>query len=78
MATFPVLPCCRRSNFKGVETLVIETSSGQHITLQTSPASVLIEDGNGNSLRMDASGIAFNTSGKVAITASQVESRRSN
>lgn len=73
MATFPPLPCCRRSRVKGMETLVIETSSGQQITLQTSPASILIEDGNGNSVRMDGSGLAITTAAKLTIYASQME-----
>ncbi len=73
MATLPILPCCRRSNLKGVETLVIETSSGQQITLQNSPSSVLIQDGNGNSVRMDPFGIVITTAAKVTINASQVE-----
>ena len=73
MATFPALPCCRRSRVKGMETLVIETSSGQQITLETSPASILIEDGNGNSIRMDATGIALTTSEKLTIIASEME-----
>jgi hypothetical protein len=37
MATHAPLPCCRRSILKGQETLVIETSSGQHITCRTPP-----------------------------------------
>jgi hypothetical protein len=73
MATFPTLPCCRRSRAKGTETLVIETLSGQQITLQTSPGSILIQDGNGNSLRMDPSGITINTSAKLTINASLIE-----
>ena len=74
MATHAPLPCCRRSILKGQETLVIETSSGQHITLQNSPASVLIEDANGNTVRLDASGITITTAAKLTVNAAaQVE-----
>jgi len=73
MAGFPTLPCCRHTKIKNIETLVIETASGQQITLQTSPASILIQDGNGNTLRMDGSGITINASAKVTINASQME-----
>jgi hypothetical protein len=69
MATFPTLPCCCRTNVKGVEVLVIETSSGQHITLQNSPASVLIEDANGNAVRLDATGVTITTAAKLIINA---------
>jgi hypothetical protein len=69
MATFPTLPCCRRTNVKGVEVLVIETSSGQRITLQNSPPSVLIEDANENAIRLDATGVAITTAAKLTINA---------
>ena len=52
---------------------MVETSSGQQITLRTSPASVLIEDGNGNSVRMEPAGITINSPAKLTINASQLE-----
>ena len=73
MASFPTLPCCRRSRIKNMESLVIETSSGQQITLETSPPLVVIQDGNGNTVRLDASGITLTASAKVTISASQIE-----
>ncbi len=69
MATLPNLPCCRRTNVKGIEVLVIETASGQHVTLQNSPASVLIEDANGNTVRLDATGVTITTAAKLTINA---------
>jgi len=73
MATHSHLPCCRRSDSKGgQEVLVIETSSGQHITLQNSPASVVIEDANGNVIRLDPSGIIITSVSQIAITAAMV------
>jgi hypothetical protein len=74
MATFPPpQPCCRRSNLKGNEILVFETAAGQQITMQSTPAAVVIEDGNGNTVRLDASGISIMTSAKLSITAPQAE-----
>jgi hypothetical protein len=73
MATHAPLPCCRRSIVKGQEVIVIETSSGQQITLQNSPASVLIEDANGNAIRLDATGVTITTGATLTINASQIE-----
>lgn len=73
MPTLPNLPCCRRTNVKDSEVLVIETSSGQQITLQNAPASVLIEDANGNAIRLDATSVTITTAAKLTINASQIE-----
>jgi hypothetical protein len=68
------LPCCRRHTIvEGDEQLVIETASGQRITLQQSSLSVLIEDANGNIIRLDPTGITITAGAKVVISASQVD-----
>jgi phage baseplate assembly protein gpV len=67
------LPCCTHTITKAGEQLIISTASGQRITLQQSSASVLIEDGNGNTIRLDTTGVTVTCSAKVVIAASQVE-----
>ncbi|HXC95042.1 MAG TPA: hypothetical protein VNU92_05040 [Edaphobacter sp.] len=73
MSTPAPLPCCRHTNAKGNEQLVIETAHGQRITLQQAAASVLIEDGNGNTIRLDSAGITINTASKIVMSATQLE-----
>lgn len=53
--------------------LIIETPGGQRITLQDGPASVRVEDGNGNSITLAGSGVTINASAKVVVSASTVE-----
>jgi hypothetical protein len=53
--------------------LVIETAGGQRITLQDGPGSVRVEDSNGNSVSMAASGVTVTASSTVTLTASQVD-----
>ena len=57
----------------GSETFIAETPGGQTITLKDGVASVEIVDSNGNSVKMQSSGITVNASAKVTITASMVE-----
>lgn len=57
----------------GRETLILETPGGQKVTLQDGPGSVEIVDSNGNSVKMEASGITVDASAKVTINASMVE-----
>jgi uncharacterized protein involved in type VI secretion and phage assembly len=52
--------------------LVIETPGGERITLQDGPASVRVEDANGNSVVMDTSGVTVTASSRVTLTASSV------
>jgi hypothetical protein len=73
MSTRAPLPCCRHTIVKGDEQLVIEIASGQRITLQQSSASVLIEDANGNTIRLDPAGITIKAAAKVVVSSSQVE-----
>jgi hypothetical protein len=67
------LPCCRHTIVNGDEQLVIETASGRRITLQQSSASVLIEDANGNTIRLEPAGITIMSAAKVVVSSTQVE-----
>ena len=57
----------------GQENFIVETPDGQRITLTDGPGSIEITDSNGNSVKLETSGISVNASAKVTITASQVE-----
>jgi uncharacterized protein involved in type VI secretion and phage assembly len=57
----------------GQENFIVETPGGQKITLHDGPGSVEIVDSNGNSIKLQASGITMNASAKVTVTASLVE-----
>src|SRR5947209_3450249 len=69
MSTRETLPCCRRA--KGQ--MIIETTVGQRITLDDSPASILIEDANGNTVRLDSTGVTILASAKIVLSSSQLE-----
>ena len=56
----------------GQEKLILETPGGQRLTLKDGPGVVEIVDGNGNSIKLESSGITVNASAKVTVTASQV------
>jgi uncharacterized protein involved in type VI secretion and phage assembly len=58
---------------QGSESLTLETPGGQKIALQDGPGSILIQDSNGNSIKLDTSGITITASAKVSISASQAE-----
>jgi uncharacterized protein involved in type VI secretion and phage assembly len=58
---------------KGANSLVIETPGGQRITLQDSPGSVRVEDGNGNAATLTTSGVTITSSSVVKLTASTVD-----
>jgi phage gp45-like len=64
----PTPPCCRHNIVKGKDQLIIETSSGQRITLNELSPSVLIEDANGNTIRLDASGISIASTSTLQIS----------
>jgi uncharacterized protein involved in type VI secretion and phage assembly len=57
----------------GSETFIAETPGGQSITLKDGPGSIEITDSNGNSIKLQSSGITVNTSAKITLTASQLE-----
>ena len=56
----------------GQEKFIVETPGGQKITLQDGPGSIEIEDSNGNSIKLETSGITINASAEVNVNASQV------
>jgi len=56
----------------GQEMLKLETPAGQKVTLQDGPGSIVIEDSNGNSVKLESSGITIDASAKVTVSASMV------
>src|SRR6478609_3296927 len=56
----------------GQEKLILETPGGQKITMKDGPGSVTIEDSNGNSVKLETSGITITAAAKVTVNASQV------
>lgn len=57
----------------GQEKLILETPGGQKVTMKDGPGAIEIVDGNGNSVKLETSGVTVNAAAKVAISASQVE-----
>lgn len=57
----------------GQEKFIVETPGGQKITLKDGPGSIVVEDSNGNSIKLEAAGITVTASAKVTINASTVE-----
>jgi uncharacterized protein involved in type VI secretion and phage assembly len=53
----------------GKETMTLQTPAGQTVTLTDSPASISLQDSNGNSVQMQASGISINAAAQVTINA---------
>lgn len=56
----------------GQESLKLETPGGQTVTLKDGPGAIEIVDSNGNSVKLETSGITINTSGNATIQASMV------
>jgi uncharacterized protein involved in type VI secretion and phage assembly len=56
----------------GQENFIVETPGGQRMTLKDGPGAVEIVDSNGNSIKLETSGITITASAKVTINASQV------
>lgn len=56
----------------GQEQFIVETPGGQRITLQDGPGAVEVVDSNGNSIKLESSGMTITASAKVTISASQV------
>jgi uncharacterized protein involved in type VI secretion and phage assembly len=56
----------------GQESLKLETPGGQKLTLKDGPGSVQIEDSNGNSVKLESSGVTVTASAKVTVNASTV------
>jgi uncharacterized protein involved in type VI secretion and phage assembly len=57
----------------GQEKFLVETPGGQKLSLKDGPGTVEIEDSNGNSLKMEASGVTITAAAKLTISASTVE-----
>lgn len=57
----------------GQEKLILETPGGQVVTLKDGPGSLELKDSNGNSIKLEASGITVTASAKVTINASTAE-----
>ena len=56
----------------GQEKLILETPGGQKITLKDGAGAVEIVDSNGNSVKLESSGITVTASAKVTVNATQV------
>lgn len=57
----------------GQEKMILETPGGQKITLKDGPGAVEIVDSNGNSVKLESSGVTVNAAAKVTVSATQVE-----
>ena len=54
----------------GQEQFIVETPGGNKVTLKDGPGAILIEDSNGNSVKLESAGITVTASAKVTINAS--------
>jgi uncharacterized protein involved in type VI secretion and phage assembly len=57
---------------KGQETLILETPGGQKVTLKDGPGNLVVEDSNGNSVKLETAGITVTAAAKVTVNAPQV------
>jgi uncharacterized protein involved in type VI secretion and phage assembly len=57
----------------GQEQMILETPGGQKLTLKDGPGTVEIVDSNGNSIKLEPSGITVTASAKVTINATLVQ-----
>lgn len=57
----------------GAERLVCETPHGQRLTLDDAVQAVVVEDGLGNSIRLDATGVTVVSAVRVKVEASTVD-----
>jgi uncharacterized protein involved in type VI secretion and phage assembly len=57
----------------GQESFIAETPGGQKVTLKDGPGSLELVDSNGNSIKLDNSGITINAAMKLSITASTID-----
>jgi uncharacterized protein involved in type VI secretion and phage assembly len=57
----------------GQETLLLETPAGQKVTLKDGPGSIALEDSNGNSVKLETSGITVTAAAKVTVNAGTAE-----
>lgn len=57
----------------GQEKLTLETPGGQKITMKDGPGTIEMMDSNGNSIKLEPSGITINAAAKLSITASMID-----
>lgn len=57
----------------GQETFIAETPGGQRVTLKDGPGSVIVEDANGNSIKLETGGITITAAATVKVQAAKVE-----
>ncbi|MDT5267894.1 MAG: hypothetical protein QOH49_80 [Acidobacteriota bacterium] len=57
----------------GQEKMILETPGGQKVTLKDGPGAVEIVDSNGNSIKLETSGITITASSKVTVNATLVQ-----
>jgi uncharacterized protein involved in type VI secretion and phage assembly len=57
----------------GSEKLVLETPGGQKVTLSDGPGVIEVVDSNGNSLKLESSGVTVTSASKVTVNASTAE-----
>jgi uncharacterized protein involved in type VI secretion and phage assembly len=58
---------------QGQEKVTIQTPGGQKVVLQDGPGTIELSDSNGNSIKMESSGITLTTSATLTIQASTVK-----
>jgi uncharacterized protein involved in type VI secretion and phage assembly len=57
----------------GSEQLVLETPGGQQMTLADGPGSITLQDANGNSIKLDPSGVTVTAAAKLTVNAATAE-----
>ena len=57
----------------GRESLTLETPAGQTVALHDGPGTIEVTDSNGNSVKLQSSGITIQAAAKITLTASQIE-----
>ncbi len=57
----------------GQESLTLKTPGGQQVVIKDGPGAVEIQDSNGNSVKLESSGITVNASANVTINGSMVK-----
>ncbi len=57
----------------GQEQLTLETPGGQTLTLRDGPGAIEIEDANGNSVKLESSGVTITAAAKLSIEAGSID-----
>jgi hypothetical protein len=58
---------------KGSEKLILETPTGQTITLSSARGTVEIADSQGNSIKLEPAGVTIHAAGRVTINATELK-----